>query len=66
MKIMVCIIQNYLGFIVPYKRKKKKKKKKKKKEAISDNDSWSIFFFVESKAFEFSVEEGGTYFMLRI
>ena len=26
----------------------------------------SIFFFVESKTFEFSVEEGGTYFMLRI
>ena len=26
----------------------------------------SIFFFVESKMFEFSVEEGGTYFMLRI
>ena len=26
----------------------------------------SIFFFVESKAFEFLVEEGGTYFMLRI
>ena len=35
MKIVVCIIQNYLGLIVPYKRKKKKKKKK----AISDNDS---------------------------
>ena len=26
----------------------------------------SIFFFVESKTFEFSVEEGGTYYMLRI
>ena len=26
----------------------------------------SIFFFVESKTFEFSVEEGGTYFLLRI
>ena len=26
----------------------------------------SIFFFVESKTFEFLVEEGGTYFMLRI
>ena len=26
----------------------------------------SIFFFVESKTFEFSVKEGGTYFMLRI
>lgn len=26
----------------------------------------STFFFVESKAFEFSVEEGGTYYMLRI
>ena len=26
----------------------------------------SIFFFVESKTFEFSVEEGGTYFMLHI
>ena len=26
----------------------------------------SIFFFVESKTFEFSVEEGGTNFMLRI
>ena len=26
----------------------------------------SIFFFDESKTFEFSVEEGGTYFMLRL
>ena len=26
----------------------------------------SIFFFIESKTFEFSVEEGGTYYMLRI
>ncbi|KAK9992046.1 hypothetical protein SO802_027031 [Lithocarpus litseifolius] len=26
----------------------------------------SIFFFVESKTFEFSIEEGGTYYMLRI
>ena len=26
----------------------------------------SIFFFVESKTFEFLVEERGTYFMLRI
>ena len=26
----------------------------------------SIFFFVESKTFEFLVKEGGTYFMLRI
>ncbi|XP_075658265.1 transcription factor Pur-alpha 1-like [Castanea sativa] len=26
----------------------------------------SIFFFVESKTFEFSVVEGGTYYMLRI
>ena len=26
----------------------------------------SIFFFVESKTFEFSIEGGGTYFMLRI
>ena len=24
-----------------------------------------IFFFVESKTYEFSVEEGGTYYMLR-
>ena len=26
----------------------------------------SIFFFVESKTFEFSVEEGGNFYMLRI
>ena len=26
----------------------------------------SIFFFVESKMFEFSVEEGGTFYLLRI
>ena len=26
----------------------------------------SIFFFVESKTFEFSVEEGGTFYVLRI
>ena len=26
----------------------------------------SFFFFVESKSFEFSVEEGGTFFSLRI
>ena len=26
----------------------------------------SIFFFVESKTFEFSVEEGGTFYSLRI
>ena len=26
----------------------------------------SIFFFVEYKTFEFSVEEGGTYYMLHI
>ena len=26
----------------------------------------SIFFFVESKSFEFSVEEGGSFFLLRI
>ena len=26
----------------------------------------SIFFFVESKSFEFSVQEGGTFFLLRI
>ena len=26
----------------------------------------SIFFFIESKIFEFSIEEGGTYYMLRI
>ena len=26
----------------------------------------STFFFVESKAFEFSVEEGGTFYSLRI
>ena len=26
----------------------------------------STFFFIESKAFEFSVEEGGSYFSLRI
>ena len=26
----------------------------------------SIFFFVESKTFEFSMEEGGTFYLLRI
>ena len=26
----------------------------------------SIFFFLESKSFEFSVEEGGSFFLLRI
>ena len=26
----------------------------------------SIFLFVESKSFEFSVEEGGTFYLLRI
>ena len=26
----------------------------------------SLFFFVESKSFEFSVEEGGSFFLLRI
>ena len=26
----------------------------------------SLFFFIESKSFEFSVEEGGTFFLLRI
>ena len=26
----------------------------------------SLFFFVEAKSFEFSVEEGGSFFLLRI
>ena len=26
----------------------------------------SLFFFVESKSFEFSVEEGGSFFLLRL
>ena len=30
------------------------------------NMGGSVFFFVESKTFEFSVEEGGSYFLLRI
>ena len=31
-----------------------------------ERESEKTFFFIESKTFEFSVEGGGTYFMLRI